>query len=206
MSLRKVSHVRPPNQSFNEIQPHPSTSSNAYSDDMRSLCVENRLNGTDGTEGIKNLQQLNLYPSRSTVDRWMVRYNTVGHARSFRRTGNHRARRELRGRNLILLSLYRTFLPTASIAEYIAYLYQMNIMPIGMILIIIFIHLLRLLEPRRGSVSLVFVAAHQHGRQLSQDSSNGNTTTGINHIHTEWLVFQPKTSLILTRQVFTLKT
>jgi len=126
MSSRNVSNVRPPNQSFNPIEYHPSASRSSYSNDMRALAIQNRLSGVDATEAIRNVQQLYLYPHKKTVNRWMVRYNVIGHARSFRRTGNHRARRELRGRNLILLSLYRTFYPTASIAECIAYLYQMN--------------------------------------------------------------------------------
>ena len=123
---RRTSRVRPPNQTFNDVQPHPSTSSHAYSDDMRALAIANRLSGADGSREIRNLQRRQLYPNRKTVDRWVRRYNTFGHARSYRRTGNHRARREIRGRNLILLSLYRTFRPTAMIAECNAFLFQMN--------------------------------------------------------------------------------
>ncbi len=125
--MDKLPNIRPPNKVFNSDKAHPSQcKSTAYSSEIRQLAVENRLSGADQSENIRNLQDINLYPSESTVNRWMERYHEYGHVRSFRKTGNHRSQREIKGRNMVLHALFRAFRPKATAAECIAMLYEMN--------------------------------------------------------------------------------
>ena len=72
------------------------------------------------------MQEQGLYPSRRTVDEWTARYLRFGHFRAFRRTGNHRACREVRGQDLHRLALFRTILPKATIAEVNAFLFRLK--------------------------------------------------------------------------------
>lgn len=120
---------RLPSRVFQNPDVNPSEQrSFSYSQDMRRLAISLRLQGLDGNDNVtlNNLRQNNLYPKVSTVDKWMLLYNQFGHSRPFRRTGNRRAQREIRGRNLVLLALYRAALPKATIAEVNAFLFVMN--------------------------------------------------------------------------------
>ena len=118
-----------PTQVFKEISAHPAEQQSfAHLQEMHTLAIMMRINNLDspGNENIVQLQEIGAYPSSSTVDRWMVLYNTYGHARAFQRSGNRRAEREIHGRDLILLAVYRAALPKATIAELNAFLFSMN--------------------------------------------------------------------------------
>ncbi len=128
MVRRRVA-IRPPTRVFQTESVHPSEQrSFAYSQEMRRLAITMRMQGMDGddNEHVAHLRANGQYPSEGTVDRWMLLQNNFGHTRPFRRTGNNRATREIRGRNLLLLSLHRAVLPKATIAEVNAFLYAMN--------------------------------------------------------------------------------
>ena len=119
--------IRPPLQVFQEHVPHPSESrGNPYSQDVRAMAVQNRLNGNDDHQNMIQLQQQHLYPHPDTVTRYINRQEQVGHSRAYRHTGNARSEREIQGGNLIWLSLYRVALPKATHAEINAFLYIMN--------------------------------------------------------------------------------
>ena len=116
--------LHPPLQVFRHDIPHPSECRGfAYSQDMRELAVQNRLNGTDEDPAIRFLQDQHKYPHPITVDRMVERHEEVGHSRAYRCTGNKRAEREIEGNNLIQLTLYRSFCPKATLAELNAYLF-----------------------------------------------------------------------------------
>ena len=118
--------IRPPNQTFRPDVPHPSECcSNPYSQDIRELAVHAHLNGTD-QQPIQQLQQDHMYPHPDTVSRYVARYHEFGHARAFRRTGNARSEREVKGIDMILLALYRAVLPKATANEINAFLHAMN--------------------------------------------------------------------------------
>ncbi len=121
--------IRPPTRVFQTESVYPSQQrSFAYSQEMRDLAITMRIEGMDGNdnENIAYLRETGQYPSEATVNRWMHLQNKFGHARPFCRTGNNRAVREIKGRDLLLLSLYRVALPKASIAEVNAFLFAMN--------------------------------------------------------------------------------
>ena len=122
--------IRPPTRVYQDEQVHPSECrSFPYSHDMRQMAVTMRLNGLDEPNAggvVAFLRHEGRYPVERTVDRWMETQIANGHSRPFRTTGNRRATREIRGRNLILLSLYRAAFPKASIAEVNAFLFVMN--------------------------------------------------------------------------------
>ncbi len=121
--------ICPPTRVFEAFQIHRSECrSFAYSQDTRSMAIENRLTGFDGPENeqIVHLRNLGLYPSVQTVDRWVQRHIQHGHIQAFRRTGNHRSQREIKGRNLILLAFHRAILPKATIAEVNTFIFNMN--------------------------------------------------------------------------------
>ena len=125
MTLHKK--VRPPTRVFKKAKVHPSEKRGyAYSQDIRELAIENRQNGNDNDAGIVQLRGAKKYPSTRTVNRWMTRNNMFGHVRPFRRTGNNRAKREVRNRDLFLLALYRAALPKSTSAEVNAFLFEMR--------------------------------------------------------------------------------
>ena len=127
--VRRQAKVRPPNRVFVPPNTHPSECrSFSYSQEMRLLAVTNRLNGIDGPENeqIQHLRNLGQYPSEWTVNRWVQRYIEHGHIRPFRRTGNIRSVREIKGRRLILLALHRAALPKSTLAEVNAFIFNMS--------------------------------------------------------------------------------
>ena len=109
--VRNQVPIRLPPRIYETETPHPSECrSFRYSHDMRQLAITMRLNGLDARDnpdGLANFLRLQRrYPCERTVDRWMRTHLNHGHSRPYRRTGNGHAVREIRGRNLILLSLY----------------------------------------------------------------------------------------------------
>jgi hypothetical protein len=96
--MDKLPNIRPLNKVFNPDEAHPlQCKSTAYSSEIRQLAVENRLSRADQLENICNLQDINLYPSESIINRWMERYHKYGHARSFHKTGNHQSQPKIKG-------------------------------------------------------------------------------------------------------------
>ena len=62
------------------VPPHPSTSTGEpYPQAMRDMVFQLIANGTINSPHIQQLQQQHLFPSASTVRRWINQYNTIGH-------------------------------------------------------------------------------------------------------------------------------
>ena len=88
--------IRPPLKVFWSHEPNLSECRDfAYSQDMRTMAVQNGLNGNDRDPVFVNLQQQGQYPHTITVNCFMERFNLVGNSRPYRRTGNIRSSREL---------------------------------------------------------------------------------------------------------------
>ena len=127
--VRRQTPIRPPNRVFKHAIIHPSECrSFPYPQEVRDIAIRNRIEGIDGPDNhhIQELRNLRLYPSSQTVCRWVQRFAQHGHSRAFKRTGNRRAQREIKNRELVLLSFYRAALPKSSIAEVNAFLFNMN--------------------------------------------------------------------------------
>ena len=60
------------------------------------------------TQSMLDAQSLHFLAANVTINRWLRRCDLLGHVRPFRRTGNHRAVREIVGQALIDLALYRS--------------------------------------------------------------------------------------------------
>ena len=128
--VNRQTFIRPPTRVFEEASIHPSECrSFPYSQETRSQALHNRIIGADGPENlnIQNLRQNRLYPSEWSVDRWTSRHLQYNHIRPYRRTGNHRSRREIKHQKLILLAWHRAALPKATIAEVNAFIFAMNL-------------------------------------------------------------------------------
>ena len=124
--------VRPPNQVFKQPKARISECrGHAYPEAMRNMAVAARFNANGNMEDenyVTSMRQQGLYPSSWTVDKYVQRYMMYGHCRAFRRTGNHRARREVKGLNLYILSLHRCFLPKSTHAEANAVIRRVNML------------------------------------------------------------------------------
>ncbi len=127
MMTRRQLQVRPPTRVFSAEHIHPSEC--RFFPYLQDMAILNRLNGFDGPENqqISTLQNLvGQYPSEHSVNRWTERHLQFDHCRTFRRTGNHHAQREVVDPNLVILAFYKAVLPKSTIYETIAFLYNMN--------------------------------------------------------------------------------
>ena len=69
-------------------------------------------------------QDAHVHAANITINRWLQRRNLLGHVRPFQRTGNQRAGRELKGRALVDLAMYRTVRCKAFGYEVLAFIYN----------------------------------------------------------------------------------
>lgn len=117
---------RPPTQTAVDEEIHPSTGKRAYSSDTRALVMDMVTNNPQmlQSQAIRQQQQQHTFPSNRTIQRWIVREQTLGHFLPFRRTGNSRAQREVNGPELIQLALYRAVNPKAYASDIAAYLFN----------------------------------------------------------------------------------
>ena len=91
------------------------------------MIITRYINGLqDISNEIIQLRHQHKWPSRSTCHRWIRQYNTIHNVRPKRRSGNKRAQREIRGRTLRHLALYRSIRPKATIAEVQAVLHTLE--------------------------------------------------------------------------------
>ena len=120
--------IRPPLRTAVDIEQHANRGGKAYSKEMRELVLFYYYNDPDEltSAATQIAQAAGRFPSNSTICRWVEREQTLGHVCPFRRTGNHRARRELRGQALIDLAFYRLIFPKAQIAEVKAFIFNRN--------------------------------------------------------------------------------
>ena len=130
MVQRQVS-THPPTRVFKRPIIHPSECrSFAYPEVTRTLAINTRLHSEDGIENqtIACQRENGLYPSTSSVNRWIRQFQHHGHAHAFCWTGNKHSQREIKGRQLILLALQQqAALPKATFVEVNAFLYSMNL-------------------------------------------------------------------------------
>ena len=119
--------IRPPLRTSEEIITHPSScKGNAYSQDTRQAAVQCLENGDDESAVVSSLRSQKSFPSHKSVLRWVDPLEQHGTFRPYRHSGNKRASREILGKNLVLLALYRVSLPKATQAEVSAFLAVMN--------------------------------------------------------------------------------
>ena len=98
-----------------------------YQKEVRYMVIQRHLLGLPRTDhSIRELQQNYSYSSDRTVQRWIARYEEHNHVLPFRRTGNRRATRELRGLDLLNLALIRSVLPKSRLYEVKAFIYSAN--------------------------------------------------------------------------------
>ena len=120
--------IRPPLKLSVPAQRHPSDChGQAWSQEMRLLAVQRDADGMPrSTVEIQQLQLEGKYPSNRSIDRWKHQLATLGHVRPFRRTGNKRASRELKGQDLFNLAFYRTIKPKATLYECKTFIFNAN--------------------------------------------------------------------------------
>ena len=120
--------VRPPLQTSISTEQHASAGNGkAYPKEVRELILQRHLNGQPRADaGILQLQHQHKYPCNRTIRRWLNKYNTQGHVLPYRRTGNHRAERELRGTDMASLALIRALRPKARLYEVKAFVHSAN--------------------------------------------------------------------------------
>jgi hypothetical protein len=117
--------LRPPTGSRVNPTTHASAGiGKAYPQEVRDMIIQRYLNGFQDNDEIATLRMQKKYPSRNTVLRWIAQYNEKHHALPYKRTGNHRAERELHGVELVELALFRCIKPKPTIVEVKAYLYN----------------------------------------------------------------------------------
>ena len=128
MEPRRVFCNRPPLQTFVEVESHPSIGNGKpYPKEIREMIMRRHILGLPRLdENIRLLQLHHKYPSNRTIQRWITRYNLYGHYLPFRRTGNNRATRELRGLDLSDLALIRAVLPKSRLYEVKAFVFSAN--------------------------------------------------------------------------------
>ena len=109
---------------------HPSNGvGNAYSQDMRTLTLFIQDQFDDDDPFMQNFLSIartaHVFPSEQTLKRWEDQLESHGHILPCKRSGN-KFSQKLDGLDLILLALYRSIYPKASIAEVNAFLYKAN--------------------------------------------------------------------------------
>ena len=120
-------NIRPPLRTSEELISHPSLrKGNAYSQDTRQVAVQCHENGDVESSVVSSLRSQHSFPSHRSVLRWIDRFEEHGNFRPYRHSGNKRATREILGKDLVLLALYRVSLPKATQAEVSAFLAVMN--------------------------------------------------------------------------------
>ena len=126
--IRPPPRIRPPTGTRVSQQQHASEGiGKAYPKEMREMVITRYINGLpDISNEIIQLRHQHKWPSISTCQRWIRQYNTIHNVRPKRRSGNKRAQREIRGRTLRHLALYRTIRPKATIAEVQAVLHTLE--------------------------------------------------------------------------------
>ena len=109
----------------------PSNGGLGYSKDSRQLVLNlTQLSELHPEQRIGDvidlLHQRGVFPSRTTIGRWQRELRATGGTRP--RVVSRRGRKgtKLRGRNLVLLALYRVLYPKAMAAEINAALYRFN--------------------------------------------------------------------------------
>ena len=115
-----------------DIESHPSQGNGkAYPQSFRDMVmgmVDQQPHQLRSAE-VRQLQRSKLFPCDRTIHNWRQRRIELNHYRPFHRTGNHRAAREIKGRNLIELALFRSVRPKSQIIEVKAFLFNRD--PIG---------------------------------------------------------------------------
>lgn len=130
--MANTNSIRPPNGTRIGIERHASEGiGKAYPKEVRELVLALVQNGDNPNNdpAIQLLQIQHKFPSSSTINRWMNQWLTTGHLLPKRRTGNKRAERELCGREIVDLALFRTLKPKAHLAELNAYIFNRSLDP-----------------------------------------------------------------------------
>ncbi len=78
------------------------------------------------TNELNAIRSVYAYLSLSSCARYISKFNNLGHFRSMLKTGNHEAKRAVRGQSLVYLAMFRLVNPAASIDGVRAYLHNMD--------------------------------------------------------------------------------
>ena len=99
----------------------------AYPKEIREQVIQRDALGLpQSTPEIRQLQLARKYPSNRTINRWKQHQNIRGNLLPYRRSGNKRARRELRGNDFVNLAFFRAIKPKARLYECKAFIYNAN--------------------------------------------------------------------------------
>jgi hypothetical protein len=122
------SGIRPPLQTAVQHDRHASESfGKPYPTEVRAQVAAKAHLGMPQVSAVEaTLQGQYKYPSKSTINRWLARQRDQGHMRPYRRTGNSRSKRELRGGDLYNMALYRSVNPKAKIYECKGFVFSAN--------------------------------------------------------------------------------
>ena len=179
-------NIRPPLRTSEETIAHPSLCrGNAYSQDTRQAAVQCLENGDDESSVVSSLRSQKSFPSHRSVLRWVDHFEQYGNFRPYRHSENKRASREVLGKDLLLLALYRVSLPNATQAEVSEFLAVMNghdpmYQPYSPSQITRAETMLNLTR-KRGSIQRPF-------RRMVHSIYSGETIIGTCHIHMVWQI------------------
>ena len=97
-----------PRGTFAEEKRHPSRGGNPYSDDFRNdVIMRYQLGLALDTDELNALCAVYAYPSLSLCARYISKFDNLGHCCSMMKTGNHKAKRAVRGQSLVYLATFR---------------------------------------------------------------------------------------------------
>ena len=121
--------IRPPTRTIIPPKPHASRGiGKPYPKEFCKFIMYVHDNHPDqlNSQAVTKAQDAHTYAVNCTINRLLQRRDDLGHVRPFRRTGNQRSSRELKGQALINLALYRAVHCKAFGYEIRAFLFNRN--------------------------------------------------------------------------------
>ena len=120
--------IRPPLKTHRSQVQHASLGlGKPYPRETRDIVIWRHTNGLPRTDPVLRLMQASKeYPCDRTISRYILQYRAVVHVIPFRRTGNNRAQRDVKGTDLISLALHRSIRPKSRIYEVKAFVHMVN--------------------------------------------------------------------------------
>jgi hypothetical protein len=107
MVQNNAPHIPPQQLRYFEEKKHPINSSNSYSNDFRYNLITRFLSNFPLVSSeLTILCQQNAYTCGKTCKRYVHQFQELGDCRSKQVTGNHKVLREVKGQDLVNLSLF----------------------------------------------------------------------------------------------------
>ena len=117
---KEVRTLRQPSGDPNQPQERSRHETRPYPTDARRMAIHSK---EQGVPMINPLPNRSTYPSERSIRRWQQKRRDEGHFHPYKRQGGRRARNFV-GRDITLLSYYRSIHPEATSAEVAAYLWN----------------------------------------------------------------------------------